>query len=40
MVPRNLRKPTLKRCRHWWDEFTSAWYGIGIAYSIAVWGDD
>lgn len=30
VVPRNLRKPTPKRCLHWWNEWCWMWHGVGM----------
>ncbi len=40
MVPRNLRKPTPKRCQFWWDDFVTAWYRLGRWYYDCVVLDD
>jgi hypothetical protein len=28
MRPRNLREPTNRRCRYWWDDFVAMWSAI------------
>lgn len=31
MRPRNLRKPTPRRCAAYWDDYIAAWHAIGAA---------
>lgn len=31
MTPRNLRKPTNRRCEFWWRDLSRAWYLIGLS---------
>lgn len=37
MIPRNLRKPTERRCEFWWNDYLRAWSIIGgLAFQMSV----
>ena len=40
MIPRNLRKPTLRRVSCWWADYTWAWHMVGVAYYQTTAGDE